>query len=414
MNKVIKIVVFLVLGLARMQAQSDPVGDYIGNYFAMLNNLGDVTISLEDRRAFREELLTNYFLWEGSLLWNDLRPQGARYVKPREYLDNIVTDFPKGISFSFRNIQTGCIELSDKGMELLISLRSISQATGGVAKSVELSFLLNIQSITNSTMTARIKSVDRIEEMPLPEKKPVEARPAVTLTPVLESLESNMVYVSPGKFKMGCTDEQLGSCENDESPVHEVTLSGYFMGKYEVTQEEWRAVMGSDPEQLSFKGCNRCPVESVSWNEVQVFLRKLNAMTGKDYRLPTEAEWEYAARGGSKSYGSQYSGSINIGEVAWYNGNSGSKTHPVGQKLANELGLYDMSGNVWEWCWDWKDAYSGSSQLNPQGPYTGSYRVRRGGSWLNYADGCRVSQRGNEDPSRRYNHFGFRLARSSK
>ncbi len=215
-----------------------------------------------------------------------------------------------------------------------------------------------------------------------------------------------MVMVEGGTFTMGCTSEQSG-CYDDEKPTHRVTVSSYQIGKYEVTQAQWRAVMGNNPS--SFSGCDNCPVDNVSWNEVQDFIRKLNQQTGKNYRLPTEAEWEYAARGGNKSKGYKYSGSTDIGSVAWYSSNSGGKTHPVGQKQANELGIYDLTGNVWEWCEDRYGNYSSSSQTNPKGPSTGSYRVLRGGSWNFVAEYCRVSDRNGSTPRDRYNYSGFRL-----
>jgi formylglycine-generating enzyme required for sulfatase activity len=152
-------------------------------------------------------------------------------------------------------------------------------------------------------------------------------------------------------------------------------------------------------------------VEQVSWNDIQSFLKKLNTATGKRFRLPTEAEWEYAARGGNKSRGYTYSGSNTLSSVGWHVGNSGSKTHAVGQKQANELGLYDMSGNVWEWCSDWygRNYYSSSSSNNPKGPSSGSSRVLRGGSWSSSASYCRVADRNNYKPDLRYYNYGFRV-----
>ena len=216
-----------------------------------------------------------------------------------------------------------------------------------------------------------------------------------------------MVYVSGGTFTMGATSEQGSDAYDWEKPAHSVTLSGYYIGKYEVTQELWEAVMGSNPSH--FKGDN-LPVEMVSWDDVQEFLRKLNAMTGKRYRLPTEAEWEFAARGGNSSRGYKYSGSNSLGSVAWYDDNSGSRPHAVGTKSPNELGIYDMSGIVWEWCQDWYGGYSSSSQRNPKGPNSGSGRVIRGGSWDNDARNCRVSRRSFSTPGFRDYSLGFRLA----
>lgn len=199
-----------------------------------------------------------------------------------------------------------------------------------------------------------------------------------------------MVHVEEGTFTMGATAEQGDDAYDNEKPAHEVTLSNYVIGKFEVTQALWTAVMGNNPSR--FKGENR-PVECVSWNDCQAFVKKLNGLTGENFRLPTEAEWEYAARGGNKSKGYKYSGSNDIDEVAWYDGNSGSLTHPVGTKKPNELGIYDMSGNVWEWCNDWYGVYTSTPANNPIEPSSGGYRVIRGGSWYYNARFCRVSHR---------------------
>ena len=216
-----------------------------------------------------------------------------------------------------------------------------------------------------------------------------------------------MVRVEGGTFTMGATAEQGSDAYSDEKPTHQVTLSSYSIGKTEVTQALWQAVMGSNPSY--FKGSN-LPVETVSWEECQNFIRKLNALTGKNFRLPTEAEWEYAARGGSNSRGFKYSGSNTLSNVAWYDDNSADKTHPVATKASNELGIYDMSGNVWEWCSDWDSSYTSASQTNPTGPISGSHRVFRGGSWVNIARGCRVSLRNSITPAGRNDDLGLRLA----
>ena len=216
-----------------------------------------------------------------------------------------------------------------------------------------------------------------------------------------------MVFVEGGTFQMGATSEQGSDADADERPVHTVTLSSFYIGKTEVTQNLWMAVMGGNPSY--FKKGGNYPVESVSWDDIQEFLKKLNAATGKMYRLPIEAEWEYAARGGSKSSGYKYSGSNNIGDVAWYNDNSSNETHLVASKAPNELGIYDMSGNVWEWCQDWYGNYTSSTQTNPQGASSGSDRVLRGGSWSYGAKICRVSFRNGNGPDIRFNDSGFRL-----
>ena len=227
--------------------------------------------------------------------------------------------------------------------------------------------------------------------------------------PVKDGISIDMVKVEAGTFMMGATSE-MKDPYSDKKPVHQVTLTNdYYMGKYEVTQALWQAVMGSNPS--NFKGDN-LTVETVNWNDCQEFISKLNSLTGRKFRLPTEAEWEYAARGGKKSRSYQYSGSSNISDVAWYDGNSGSKTHPVGKKQANELGIYDMSGNVWEWCSDWYGSYSSSSQTNPMGSDSGAKRVRRGGSWCHIARICRSSYRSGDAPDCRGLYLGLRLALS--
>ena len=217
-----------------------------------------------------------------------------------------------------------------------------------------------------------------------------------------------MVRVEGGTFTMGATSEQGSDFFSDEKPTHQVTLSTYYIGKYEVTQAEWKAVMGTNPSR--HKGDN-LPVEYVNWYDCQEFIRKLNELIGKQFRLPTEAEWEYAARGGKRSYGVKYAGGSDIDNVAWYEGNCNKTTHPVGQKRANELGLYDMTGIVFEWWQDWHGSYSSTSQTNPQGPSSGDYRVLRGGGWRHDAWFCRLSCRLEYDPAGyRYDYCGLRLA----
>jgi len=242
----------------------------------------------------------------------------------------------------------------------------------------------------------------------------------------------DMIFVEGGTFQMG----NPSGGASDERPVHSVTLSDFYIGKHEVSQKEYKAVMGSNPS--NFKGDN-LPVERVSWFNAVEFCNKLSIREGltpvysinnnsspsnwsggtitanwnaNGYRLPTESEWEYAARGGNKSRGFTYSGSNSIGDVAWYTSNSNGKTHPVGTKRANELGLYDMSGNVWEWCWDWYGEYSSSAKTNPRGPANGSSAVLRGGWWYFNVNYCRVAYRGWYGRSYTYFSYGFRVART--
>ncbi len=228
------------------------------------------------------------------------------------------------------------------------------------------------------------------------------------------------VFVKGGCYQMGDT---FGDGDSDEKPVHKVCVDDFYMGKYEVTQGQWKAIMGSNPSY--FKNCgDNCPVEQVSWNDIQDFIRKLNSKTKNnpqapfvkgEFELPTEAEWEYAAKSGGKS--EKWAGTSNeseLGDYAWYDKNSGSKTHPVGQKKPNGLGLYDMSGNVWEWVNDWydKDYYKNSPRNNPAGPNSGPYRVLRGGSWGDLPQNIRLAGRYRFLPVNRGNDGGFRLART--
>ena len=237
-----------------------------------------------------------------------------------------------------------------------------------------------------------------------------------TETFTVNGVTFTMVAVEGGTFTMGATAEQGSDAYSDESPTHQVTLSSYCIGQTEVTQALWIAVMGSN---LScFQGDLNRPVEQVSWDDCQQFIIRLNQITGKTFRLPTEAEWEYAARGGNKSQVYKYAGSNTIGDVAWYidncyalgSSNPDYGTHPVATKAPNELDLYDMSGNVWEWCQDWYGSYSSSAQTNPTGSVSGSNRVRRGGSWVCLARYCRVSRRQQDAPTIADDHLGFRLA----
>ena len=251
-----------------------------------------------------------------------------------------------------------------------------------------------------------------------PTQQPTSSSTTIPIT-IRGTTYGNMILVKGGTFSMGATSEQGSDAYDDEKPVHTVTLYDYYIGETEVTCGLWKAVMGSDPSY--FKKGDNYPVENVSWNDCQEFIKKLDSLTGKTYRLPTEAEWEYAARGGSKSRGYKYSGSNNLSEVAWYgyyDNNDKNRTittrttMPVKSKSPNELGLYDMSGNVYEWCSDWykSDYYANSPSTNPQGPSPQSYRVLRGGSWSNDARYCRVSNRSNIGPSNRSHDLGFRLA----
>ena len=235
---------------------------------------------------------------------------------------------------------------------------------------------------------------------------------ALDTPPVTETFNVNgvtfaMVNVDGGTFMMGAGDEQVDAGAS-ERPAHEVTLSDFSIGQTEVTQELWVAVMGTNP--TNFRGNLQRPIDCVSWDDCQMFIAELNRLTGRTFRLPTEAEWEFAARGGNKGLGFLYAGSNDIEDVAWYFDNSGWRPNPVASKAPNELGLYDMSGNLDEWCQDWSGLYSSEPQTNPQGPATGTYRICRGGSWVSSVHSCRVTARGSTNPGSQNTDLGFRLA----
>jgi sulfatase modifying factor 1 len=214
-----------------------------------------------------------------------------------------------------------------------------------------------------------------------------------------------MIEISGGTFQMGSPEEESGR-GHFECP-HPVSVKDFKMGQWEVNQQQWSSVMGYNPSE--FKECPTCPVENVSYKDIHKFIQKLQMKTGKKYRLPTEIEWEYAARGGQKATLTKYAGGTKLMEVAWYTGNSGRKTHPVGEKRPNELGLFDMSGNVQEWCADWFLPYPGCAGENRNGVY----RVQRGGSWYHYEDACRVAARDHYQEDFRNPWVGFRLVLSN-
>ena len=214
-----------------------------------------------------------------------------------------------------------------------------------------------------------------------------------------------MIRVNGGSFSMGYSKGYT-----NELPIHKVTLDTFYIGKYEITQKVWLAVMGSNPAH--FKYSDQCPVEMVSYYDIEKFIEKINLLTGLQFRLPTEAEWEFAAIGGEKGKRTRYAGSYKINEVAWYNRNSDEKTHPVGEKEPNELAIYDMSGNVYEWTQDWHKRYKAKDQNNPTGPEKGKDKVIRGGCWHDDRDACRVHCRVEMNPGKKNGCLGFRLVLS--
>ncbi len=305
-------------------------------------------------------------------------PQGNRMLKVKH--SNYAP-----VMVNFANYGVEKVE-SNKTYELIVSFQQY----------------INVPNATSLSVAPQ----QPIEYQPTPQHVSESSNNTTYSIPVKDGLKIELVRVEAGTFMMGATPEMKYPYEN-EKPVHQVTLTNnFYIGKYEVTQALWQAVMGNNPSMN--KGLN-LPVECVRWDDCQEFINKLNNMTGREFRLPTEAEWEYAARGGKKSKGYQYSGSDDVYDVAWYETNVKEKSHPVGTKAPNELGIYDMAGNVAEWCQDKFGNYKNSPQTNPTGTQKGKNRVTRGGSWFDIPRYCRSSCRYSYPPNEGRSFVGLRL-----
>lgn len=321
-----------------------------------------------------------------------------KYRKARELIPNTATDWQTDTSEKILSLENRIREETYQTHRM-----AWDKATKGNDLASYQAYLAEYPDGPNAVEATR--QINNSAEKDEEEKTRAEA---IHQSLIIEKLEQDMVFVAGGTFAMGCTPKDDGDCRDNEKPVHQVTVSSFNLSKYEVTQSQWRVIMGTNPSD--FSDCNTCPVTQVSWDDVQEFLERLNALTGKNYRLPTEAEWEYAAKGGNRSRGYKFSGSNSPEITAWIEVNSGQKTRPVGQKVPNELGIYDMSGNVYEWCSDLYGRYNGSHKTNPRGHYTGSSRVIRGGGWSNSERNTRISDRLGISNSFRGNDIGFRIA----
>ena len=261
---------------------------------------------------------------------------------------------------------------------------------------------------TNNEETLTLISPTKRETVYIqkPRKNPTSRLPSP-----IQELEKNMITVQGGSFTMGCTNTD-DYCRDDEKPAHNVTLRNFAIGCYPVTQAQWQAIMNRNASPKPYNG--DYPIVTITWTSIQTFLKKLNRITKKNYRLLTEAEWEFAARGGNSSNGYKYSGSNELNTVGWHSSNSNFKLQPVGQKTSNEIGIYDMSGNIWEWCSDWykSNYYAKSPSTNPSGAFSGKYRVLRGGSWNTKTMYCRITTRNCNQPNSAFDDVGFRIART--
>ncbi len=368
-------------------------------------------------------------------LWDDTRihklqalPQDGKAIILWQHHDVAYDNIVRGIKVAIENllktreIKTQLATLKASILQLL-EQNKLAQAQQALQKAHTLNLpdpeLDKLQTAWQQLEDKRLEQErleqehlekERLEKERLEKERQRQAYIAKLPQPI-QQLIKDLVAVEGGSFMMGSPNTEANRHDNEYQ--HHVTLSSFYISKYQVTQAQWEAVMGilttlSNPSH--FKGDN-LPVESVSWDDIQVFVTKLNQKTGKNFRLPTEAEWEYAARGGNKSQGYIYAGSNNLNEVAWYRDNSNRKTYPVGRKKPNELGIYDMSGNIWEWCQDWydEDYYKNSPTNNPTGPTSGSNRVLRSCSWYDNAAYCRVANRDCCSPDYRFHDYGFRL-----
>ena len=373
------------------------------------SNDGSVTVKVEENSSTAERAATITVKSEAGDQTVKVTQSG---VAATLTLDTSVLEFMSGSGSKMFRISSNTMWAvsSDKNW------CSVSPTSGSNDGSVTISVEENTStSERTATITVESATITRTLSVVQSGATPVTPPASQDRTFTVGGVTFKMIAVEGGTFTMGATSEQGDDAYDWEKPAHSVTLSSYSIGETEVTQALWQAVMGSNPS--NFSGSNK-PVENVSWNDCQDFISKLNSMTGQNFRLPTEAEWEYAARGGNKSRGYKYAGSNTLGNVAWYwdnipsqsSGNAGYGTQNVATKLANELGIYDMSGNVWEWCQDFYGNYSSGSQTNPTGAVLARERVYRGGSWNFSAESCRVSSRPFDIPAYHDSTKGLRLA----
>lgn len=316
--------------------------------------------------------------------------------------------------------------LASSGTRNMLTTKLIDVLTGTVEKQQyklidqSMDIVLEVENLTKALIGGKIPTRTTTTTTYSQTGYASQPAPAANqdFTETAWGINMKMIWVEGGDFFMGCTSEQGGDCGSDEQNVRRVTVDGFYIGMLEVTQSQWEKVVGTSIYQQRSKANTSntfgvgpdYPMYHVSWNEAMEFCRLLSNKTGRTYTLPTEAQWEYAARGGNKNESAKYAGSNMIDAVAWYTDNSGSSTHIVGSKRANALGIYDMSGNVWEWCKDWyANSYVSYDTNNPVGPSSGFDRVYRGGSWSNAASYCRVAFRGNGSPGGRSSALGFRV-----
>ena len=397
-----------------------------------------------------EYIATSYYMKAAELGHQQAKAEVEKYFQNHNVYTFNMKDVDFGTDFNVSvNTRYKTLTASKNGREMFdceYYIYKIDNRRGRIGFSLAINGVADIEANTNQYFVISRDGVVAIK-LPNGEEYPLKANDKQSFSLIFDFLAKalsndnmqnrsfvvngvsfTMMYVKGGTLYLGATREQGDDADPDEYPGHKVTVDSYMIGQTEVTQALWKAVMGNNPSL--FTGDSNRPVERVSWDDCQTFIRKLNSLTGQHFRLPTEAEWEFAARGGTKCNSYKYAGSNDLGNVGWYWQNSGNRflpgtdddwdwnemiynkcaTHPVGKKNSNELGIYDMSGNVFEWCYDWWGEYSANSLTNPKGPSYGSHHVAKGGCWSFDAGFCRVSNRNLYPPDHIGNNLGFRLA----
>ena len=389
-------------------------------FYRLINPVGKLLMDFKevDEKIFNT-IIEKWYDILGNILHKGVQNIALTIQFPQQYVDWLIHNDNPYFEQVGKNLRynNGIITLSpDEIVDDIIASLSYKVSYFLKEKKNDVSFVVfSNPLIRNSSFIIKKVKFDGMEflrydswkEHIIKKWEKEEDLPEIVLT--VNGISFKMIHVEGGEFMMGATSEQEADAFDDEKPPHRVTVSSYYIGETEVTQSLWQAVMGRNPSK--FQGANR-PVENVSWDDCQTFIFKLNSLTGKNFRLPTEAEWEFAARGGNKSHAYKYSGSNEINKVAWFKNNSDKGTHSVKIKGKNELGIYDMSGNVWEWCQDFHSSYSSASQTDPVGISANAFRISRGGCWNSNPRRCRVSFRGGNAPDDR-DFLGMRLACSS-
>jgi len=407
------LVIYILLNhlLVNRELPDTAFRSYFSDYFALLNNIGDSSYSYDDRMAFKEMISEIYFTDGESFLWNNLNLDGSKYFVSDQYTQNIISNCIDGIEFNYSLEEIFPISTSHNEDEVSVLLRVDTRTKEIVSNSYSLVYVLKIISASKYKLNAKILSSDLYMEdetikpntISIIDTSTVHISIAIPDPIILPddvvSIFAGEEVIPNGDFILGC-DSFDNDCEKDEQNQQTIIVDSFIMDKYEVTQELYKSIMGKNPNGNN--ECLNCPVTNISWYDVKEFIKALNMKTKQNYRLPTEAEWEYAATS-NKQY--KFSGASEVTAVAICNINSDRRFHPVGLKEPNAFGLFDMSGNVSEWVSDtYSKDYSGHGNE--------SIKVVKGGSYIDSAKRCRINNRKGKPSNRTFADIGFRLVRS--